>query len=71
MSDRTQAGEGDAFLPHRQATTEGDPRSGEQSEEDRELDRAFVRDGYFGVEDGRVDDPEEDQQHRGWKCWWL
>ena len=58
-----------SFLPHRQTATEGDPRCGRQSEEDRESNRDFVREDSFEAEDGRVDvgqvdDPEGDQQHR-------
>lgn len=60
----TEVGDTHAFLSHRQATADGDPRGSEQSEEDGQLGCSFVPDGRFFVEDGWVDDPVEDQQRR-------
>jgi hypothetical protein len=62
--DSSAIGDENAFFPHCQAATEGDSCAGQQSEEDRQLDRSFICDGRFRVEDRRVDDSVEDQQYR-------
>ena len=56
--------EGDPFFVHRAVAPVGDPTGGDQAEEDAELSVASTETPPKLAEARRVDDAEEDQQHR-------